>query len=69
MLRGTDRHALTAAFNAQIGLSYAGQTWDNTTDGNSVGRAMPLVIVATVPGHYIYSFGGVGAVLLEFSLH
>jgi len=52
-------YALTApAFNAQIGLSYAGQTWDNTTDGNPVGSAMPQVIDATVPGHYSYSFGG-----------
>lgn len=53
-------------FNAASGISYAGQSFDNTPDGNPVGKLSTPPLPATAPGHYSYSFGDVGAVLLEF---
>ena len=60
-------YTLTAPeFNAVSGLSYAGQSFDNTPDGNSVGKLSAPPLSAATPGHYSYNFSGVGAVLLEF---
>jgi len=53
-------------FNAKAGISYAGQTFDGTPDGNPVGAQSAPVLASTTPGHYRYNFHGVGAVLLEF---
>jgi hypothetical protein len=60
-------YILTAPeFNAVSGLSYAGQTFDNSVDGNPVGKLSAPQLASTAPGHFSYNFSGVGAVLLEF---
>lgn len=60
-------YALAApGFNAISGISYAGQTFDNTPDGNPLGTQHAPALPVTAAGHYSYNFNGVGAVLLEF---
>jgi len=60
-------YPLTASnYRATSGLKYAGQTFDNSADGNPAGPLDAPVLAASAAGHYRFDFGGVGAVLLEF---